>query len=227
MAHLFDLAPEDLAALQEEDLQGSQEALEAAPPIVREIFLFPYLRGLEFVSTLQEEGWQAVDAAFADPPQSTEQILHPDKYLSRDEPQVVALPPLTGTLGAGWHLVEAETLGEFQTGLYLEQQVDQATADLASQGWDGDQYALYVQDGAEVLVLATVWDGPQDREEFVRAYAQYAEGKYGGAATRSGESELWWETPVQTAVLTWSDATALIVLGPDPSTVERVLAAIP
>jgi hypothetical protein len=227
MAHLFDVAPEDLAALQEEDRQGSQEALEAAPPVIREIFLFPYLRGIEFVSFLQEEGWEAVDAAFVDPPQSTEQILHPEKYLSRDEPQVVTLPPLTGTLGAGWHLVEAETLGEFQTGLYLEQRVDRATADLASQGWDGDQYALYVQDGAEVLVFATVWDGSQDREEFVSAYAQYAEGKYGETATRSSESELWWETPAQTAVLTWSDATALIVLGPDAATVERVLAAIP
>jgi hypothetical protein len=167
-----------------------------------------------------------VDEAYSDPPRSSEQILHPEKYLEGDEPQIVALPPLTDTLGAGWRLVEAETLGEFQTGLYLAQQVDQATADLASAGWDGDQYALYVQDGAEVLAFATVWDSPEDREEFVAAYAQYAEAKYGEATSRRGEAELWWETPAQTTVLAWGDTAAWIVLGPDPETVTRVLDAI-
>jgi hypothetical protein len=224
MAHLSELTPEDLATLQGEDNEASQAALEAAPPIIRETFDFPYVYGQEFVQMLQQKGWKAVDAAFADPPQSTEQILHPEKYFSRDEPQIVALPPLTDTLGADWRLVEADTLGEFQTDLYLAQEVDQETADVASQGWDGDRYALYAQDGAEVLVFATAWDSPADREQFVAAYRQYAEGKYGGPASRTDQAELWWETPAQIAVLAWGNTTALIVLGPDLATVERVLA---
>lgn len=225
IAHAFEFTAEDLEALSGEGMQAGQESLEQAPPIIRETFLFPYIYGLDFVATLQEKGWEAVNEAFADPPRSSEQILHPEKYLAGDEPQIVALPPLTDTLGAGWRLVEAETLGEFQTGLYLAQQVDQATADLASAGWDGDQYALYVQDGAEVLAFATVWDSPEDREEFVAAYAQYAEAKYGEAASRRGEAELWWETPAQTAVLAWGDTAAWIILGPDPETVTRALDA--
>lgn len=226
MVHLREFSSEDLAALQGEEAQEGLDALQTAPAIIRETFLFPYIRGLEFVALLQDEGWEAVDAAFADPPQSTEQILHPDRYFDRDEPQVVALPPLTDTLGTGWRLVEEETLGEFQTGLYLAQQVDEAMATRAAAGWDGDRYALYVHDGADLLVFATAWDSTEDREEFVAAYSAYAEGKYGEAATRSGEAEAWWEAPEQIAILLWDDKVAWIVLGPDAVTVERVLAAL-
>jgi hypothetical protein len=166
-----------------------------------------------------------VDAAYADPPQSTEQILHPEKYLARDEPTLVALPPLTDTLGAGWHLVEAETLGEFQTSLYLAQQVDQTTADTASAGWDGDQYAVYINGDDEVLVFATAWDSAADRQEFVDAYVEYAMGKYGQPPTEQGRSEMLWEAADQVAHLSWKDTTALLILGPDLATVETVLAA--
>lgn len=226
MAHLNELTPEDIETLQSEgDVEG-EEARAAAPPIIRETLDFPYLAGLDFVSALREAGWQAVDAAYADPPQSTEQILHPEKYLSRDEPTLVSVPPLTDTLGSGWHLVEAETLGEFQTGLYLETHLDKGTASLAREGWDGDQYAVYASDDDEVLVFDTVWDSPQDREEFVIAYGLYAESKYGIPTTRTGDNEVWWETPEQTAVLAWDDTKVWIVLGPDTETVDKVLVVV-
>ncbi len=226
MAHLSELTPEDIETLQGEGDAEGEEARAAAPPIIRETLDFPYTAGLDFVLALHEAGWQAVDAAYADPPQSTEQILHPEKYLSRDEPTLVSLPPLTDTLGTGWHLVEAETLGEFQTGLYLETHLDKGTASLAREGWDGDQYAVYSNDGDEVLVFATVWDSPQDREEFVTAYGLYAESKYGVPATRTGDNEVWWETPEQTAVLAWDDTMVWIVLGPDAETVGKVVVMV-
>jgi hypothetical protein len=225
-AHMFELDTEELEKLLEEEDQGDAEALAAAPPIIRESFAFPYLNGLDFVTVLQQEGWEAVDAAYLDPPQSTEQILHPEKYLSRDEPELITLAPLTNTLGTGWRLVEVETLGEFQTNLYLVQQVDQEMADVASQGWDGDRYAVYTNDTVVLLVFATAWDSPADREEFVSAYQRYAENKYGQPPTRTAEAELWWETPAQAAVLTWGRETALILLGPDPETVARALAVV-
>jgi len=224
LAHVTELTSEELAALVEGDGQESEEAINTAPAIIRETFVFPYVNGLDFVSRLQQDGWDAVDAAYVDPPQSTEQILHPEKYFSRDEPQIIALPPLTDTLGTGWRLVEAETLGEFQTGLYLAQQVEQETADLASQGWDGDRYALYAKDEATVLAFATAWDTPEDRAEFVSAYRQYADARFTQPPSHISESELWWEGPLQAAVLTWRDNRVLLVLGPDAATVSQVLA---
>ena len=223
--HLDEITAQDWASLESGSTEADQEALNAAPAIIRETFLFPYSYGLEFATVVQEGGWDAVDAAYADPPQSTEQILHPGKYLERDEPTLVALPPLTDTLGTGWHLIETETLGEFQTGLYLAQQVDQATVDTASAGWDGDQYAVYINGDDEVLVFATAWDSAIDRQEFVDAYVEYAVNKYGQPPSHQGQAELWWETADQVAALAWKDSSALIVLGPDLTTVEAVLAA--
>ena len=227
LAHLAEWTPQDLALLQSEDFEGDQEVLETAPPIIRETFQFPYIYGLQFVEYLQGKGWTTVDPAFTRPPQSTEQILHPEKYLSGDEPQIIALPPLTDTLGTGWRLVEIETLGEFQTRLYLAQQVDPETADLASQGWDGDQYALYARDGEQVLVFVSAWDSQADREEFVAAWTQYATGKYRRPPSDKSQSELWWKTPSQTALLTWSHVTAAIILAPDQDLIEKVLTAFP
>ncbi len=223
--HLDEFSRDELEALRNGSAQGRQSGLATAPPIFRETFDFAYVRGLEFVAILQEGGWDAVNAAYADPPQSTEQILHPEKYLARDEPQLVAIPPLTDTLGAGWHLVKADTLGEFQTALYLAQQLDQETVDLASQGWDGDQYALYANNGQHLLAFSTVWDSSQDREEFVTAYQAYAGEKYGRGGTHGAMTELWWETPAQTAVLTWEGTTVRVILGPDRATVLKALSA--
>ncbi len=222
------LTPQDLELLlnPEQDPAG-QAALDAAPPIIRETFEFPYTYGLEFVRRLHEQGgWDAVNAAFADPPQSTEQILHPEKYFDRDPPTVVALPPLTDTLGSGWYLVETDNLGEFQTAIYLENFVDETTAEEAAAGWDGDRYALYANGSNRVLVFATVWDTPADRQEFVAAYGLYAEKKYGQPPTGSSETERRWQTAEQTTVITWDDTHVWIVIGPDGETVDKVLGTL-
>jgi hypothetical protein len=223
MAHVAELSQAELNSLREVDPE-SQAALEAAPAIIRETTNFPYDYGAAFVMALQEQGWDAVDAAYARPPQSTEQILHPERYLGNDEPQLVSLPPLTDTLGAGWSLVDAETLGEFQTILYLAQQVDRDVAEAASAGWDGDAYAVYGRDEDDVLVLATVWDSPAEAEEFVAAYRTYVTRHYDQGPVRVEKEEIWWRTPEQVTVLSWQADRTFIVVGPNLAPVERVLA---
>ena len=94
---------------------------------------------------------------------------------------------------------------------------------MASQGWDGDQYGVYAKGDATLLAFTSVWDTLSDREEFVSAYTQYAEAKFAQPATRISESELWWETPTQVAVLTWAGNTVLVLLGPDRATAARGL----
>ena len=100
------LDPDELFEMLSESLEAGSEALDSAPAVIRAQLMFPYEAGLEFVSTLYlEGGYPAVDDAFLDPPQSTEQILHPEKYLAGETPQVVTLPPLTETLVSGWEWV--------------------------------------------------------------------------------------------------------------------------
>jgi hypothetical protein len=226
MRHVSELTSDDLAALEGEEIAGSDEALAAAPPILRETMIFPYEAGLEFVAVIQVEGWDAVDAAYLAPPVSTEQILHPEKYLAGDEPELVSLPPLTGTLGSGWTLVDADALGEFQTQLYLAGFVDDETAAAAAEGWDGDRYAVYARGDEDVLLFVTAWDSEEDVQEFVAAYQLYAEAKYRARLTRETRSTFWWETPGESTALTWTGKRVVLVVGPDVEMVERVLAEV-
>jgi len=225
MNHLADITAEDMATLESDEVKDSEQQLAEAPAIIRETFNFPYTYGQTFVSAVQEEGWDAVDDAYADPPDTTEQILHPDKYFTRHEPQLVALPPLTDTLGTGWRLADEGVLGEFQMQLYLAQQLDQDVATAASDGWGGDHYAVYVNGDDEVLVLSTAWDTPADQDEFIAAYTEYAQAKYGQPGEPKGNTILW-ETPSQTAYLGWTAERVLIILGPNQATVDKVLSAI-
>lgn len=223
---ILDPTDEELLDVTTRDLRGNKDLYIQLPTIVRLTYPTPSSLSSLFITALREHGgWEAVDAAFSDPPQSTEQVLHLDKYLAREEPVRVALPPLTDTLGAGWYLVKTNTLGEFQLHILLDEQLDGETALTAGAGWGGDQYALYTNDDATVLVYATTWDRPKDRKEFVQAYEQYAEARYGQPVTLTNDTETWWETPTQAVVLTWADTTTLLILGPDRAIVEKVLEA--
>ena len=153
---------------------GDDESLKillAMPAILRESLLFPYTMGLGFVQGMQGQGgWDAVNKAFAQPPDSTEQILHPDKYFAREAPVPVAFPKaLASSLGAGWKVGLEDSFGEFQMQIWLKQNttVPAATAIDAAAGWGGDRIAaLNGPNGAWAVAFKTVWDTNADAAAF-------------------------------------------------------------
>ena len=149
------------------------EALQNAPAYLRDTATFPYEDGLAFVSRLLAGGgYAAVDAAYADPPDSTEQVLHPDLYLVREPPIAVELPDgLPAALGAGWTEAARDTLGELIIRTWLrEGGVTVANARAASAGWGGDRLALLRgADGGIAVALLTAWDTTADADEFAAA----------------------------------------------------------
>ena len=117
-------------------------------------------------------------------PESTEQILHPEKYAADEEPVEVQLPAdLATDLGTGWTVPLQDTFGEFQTGIWLrEGGVPQAAADAAAAGWGGDRLAVIDgPDGAWAVAMHTAWDTEADAAEFETA-ATTALQKAGGVA---------------------------------------------
>ncbi len=140
--------------------------------MVRQLEL-PYLAGAEFVSRLYASGgWDAVNAAYADPPASTEQILHPDKYLAREVPDVVEPPQIVAALGSGWTDREETTLGEAWIGVWLSGiGVDRTAADVGAAGWGGDRIVIAGgPEGAWALAWRFSWDAPVEAREFATAY---------------------------------------------------------
>ena len=78
------------------------EELDKAPRALRETLLFPYQEGIYWTRSLyQRGGWNGVSQAFTALPQSTEQIMHPEKYFAHEGPVKVSLPDIAALLNAG------------------------------------------------------------------------------------------------------------------------------
>ncbi|MFL5757098.1 MAG: hypothetical protein ACJ77N_12460, partial [Chloroflexota bacterium] len=153
--------------------QSQADDLAKMPAILREDLLFPYVQGLSFLIALQggrDGSFDAVDRVFRDPPLSTEQIVHPDRYTAHDAPVKVDLPKsLTTRLGSGWTMPLVDTFGEFQTNVWLRDagKLDTAAATTASSGWGGDRLGLFEGPGnAWAVVFDTTWDTANDANEF-------------------------------------------------------------
>jgi hypothetical protein len=215
--------------------------LDAAPGTLVGWLAFPYAAGPEFVAALRAEGgWEAVDAAYRDLPRSTEQILHPEKYLAeRDDPTPVSLPDLAPALGAGWELVDEDTLGELTVALLLAdlgpgEGVDPFTGGLAlpegarnaAAGWDGDRYALWGNGADEALVWRSTWDSDEDASAFARALALRTQARYGGALDAANPDDATVETDVVTARVVRDGADVLYLQAPSPPLGDLLLAAL-
>jgi hypothetical protein len=140
---------------------------------------FPYLSGAQFIGQLWASGgWDAVDEAYADPPSSTEQVMHPDTYIDGEPPLEVDGLDLWATLGDDWEHATETTLGEAWIRIWLEGiGVDPTLAARGADGWGGDWVA--VADGGDLgwaLGWRIAWDAPIEATEFEDAYADVALG---------------------------------------------------
>jgi hypothetical protein len=115
------------------------EKLDDAPAILRVTLVAPYLRGLQFVAAIQGRGgWPAVNNAHRRAPTTSEQVLHPEKYFSREPGEAVEVPDNRAVLAAGFERIEEDTLGELELSVYLGQGQPSGTDDEAAAGWAGD-----------------------------------------------------------------------------------------
>lgn len=152
----------DVTKLQAEakgPVATAQAAEQGLPKIVVDSFDFPYTTGVQFVAYLYAQGgYPAINHAFANPPVSTEQIIHPSKYLSHDEPMSVVAPQKS--FGEGFKTEFTGQLGEFFLGEWLQTfGVSTKAAGNASAGWGGDAMAIGKNaQGQEELAGRVKWD---------------------------------------------------------------------
>lgn len=207
---------------------------ELMPQSIRRLLSFPYEAGAEFVQSLfQRGGWPLIDRAYTEPPQSTEHILHPDKYQAREQPLEVSLPPLTDTLGSDWRLIADDVLGEWLTSLVfssaadIEARLSDAEAAAAARGWGGDRFNVYVQEasGATILIAQWVADAPADATRFRAALRAYLNLRFDGARLEGMDD--CWISVSQVACIQTADNETRWVLTPDRDTMTSVQSALP
>ncbi len=200
---------------------------DSAPAFLQRDLVFPYEFGYRFVNTLfLGGGWAAVDAAYADPPNSTEQIMHPERY-PRDRPVQFEIPELAAALSEGWREIDRNVLGEWYTLLVLEQHIPAPQAEPAVEGWGGDYYLAFVNDGQELgaLVLLTQWDSIREAYEFLPAFRSYADARF-GERVMSGTTQTSWEGGEGYTTIEVRGDQTLWILAPDADTVAALRQAV-
>ncbi len=144
----------------------SKLASAVAPRLFVRSAEFPWRRGAVFALTQFTLG--KLDQAYAAPPASTEQVLHPEKYRAGEKPVAIDPAPLEELLAAqGYKPVYRTVLGELGVALVLETHFPREDLASVSEGWGGDQFLVFDKEGAAPLVLwLTEWDGEEDAVEF-------------------------------------------------------------
>jgi hypothetical protein len=234
-----DLAATDWRHLESLILEAEQpgygEALDRNETWA-ELQRFPYREGSRFAEALfQAGGWEAVNRAYADPPRSTEQVLHPERYLgepgARDEPTRVVVPELGAVLGEGWRMLFQSTLGEFVVGLYLDLLLPEEAAWGAADGWDGDTFAVWErEDGRQVLVWRTIWDTTAEAVEFEHALFALIPQRYLPARPVDPPRDLtgrWWETDEGAVCASRVARYVIFAHAPDVNALANVMAVLP
>jgi hypothetical protein len=133
-----------------------------APPVVRDQLMQPYLAGLSLARAVWDRGGAAaMQAAWAHPPASTEQVLHPERFFAHEAPRVVRV---TTAAPAGARVLSAGVLGEMLLRTLLGEGAEDAAA-----GWGGDAWKLWDVKGRSALAWRSEWDTPQAAAGFHEA----------------------------------------------------------
>lgn len=168
----------------------NMEQLQKAPRYLREMLVFPYLRGQEFCTAIQARGgFDALNEVYKNPPASSAQILHPEKYFEHEQPVRVEFGD---TAVLGQKPLDDNVLGEMGIRILLSQYTDDATGKAASQGWRGDRYLVY--DDGKALVWKTVWADEADAQRFYLALPDYVSKRFGQAGLPAAQ------LPIQTVL---------------------------
>jgi len=169
--------------------QAGMPKFAAAPILLQETLLFPYLSGAEF--SRQFKRLRPGQPPFEPLAASSEQILHPDKLLDSvpDYPTRITLGvPKVGSL------VHEDNLGEFETRLFLYEHLrDVGGAAAGAAGWDGDRYQLVQTPAGAGIAWLSVWDSQVEAAQFRDFMERMVEKRFGVASNTggSGASRRW------------------------------------
>lgn len=210
LPNLKDLYEETLK--QQLSGQAQSQQLQKAPPFIRDSLLFSYVYGARFMQVYRKSfSWAETGSLYASLPHSTEQIIHPEKYLSEpDEP--TQLDPAIDDALRDWETEYSDIFGEYQAQLALREYLTEEKAERATAGWDGDRIRLLRhEDGKLALQWDTIWDDAAEAREFRDHYAELIRLKYKIGAPKTEGDRLRWENEFDRIEISLRDRSVRIL----------------
>ena len=224
---------------------GSLAGTGAKPPkFIEDSLLFPYDAGEQFVLAIRERGWRrdgspvrgwkAVNHAFRRRPRSTEQVLHPEKYVSGEHGGRVGIPPLQARLGAGWRRLDATSIGEFDL-RELFSVVGRERSSRAATGWNGGAFELWRRNVAaisscsspcidrDLAVVRLAWDSGRDRREGEAALRRVFERGLRGRLVSLRGGVGWWSSRGGAILMAGGSNQSDVVFAPDAGLGAKLL----
>jgi hypothetical protein len=176
------LADVDFWRLYRDQVKASQTSMPVfsrAPLVIQEGLIFPYLNGAEFIRWWDQQGKDRLPTRET-LPQSTEQVLHPERYLRNDRPISVEFTE------SKEDVIHEDTMGELELQIWSTQMRGggEVLTDLPL-GWGGDRFRVYQTDLGPALVLYAVWDDSSSARRFTQGpAARFASHQRPGYRTR-------------------------------------------
>jgi hypothetical protein len=166
------------------------QVFSAAPRYMQESLIGPYADGASFVQAfLKENPGSKSGELLGALPESSEQILHYEKYKSDDKPTAIEFSGLAAALPEGWTPFYSNTLGEFDIKIMFELAGLEKEAPELAAGWDGIRYASFTNEGELLIAGTSVWDSEADALEFAGGLRKVLDTQHGEervAVRRSG-----------------------------------------
>jgi hypothetical protein len=241
--HALTRAEREEMRRQDRSSAGGLE-VDSLPLVLREESYFPYTAGPAFIVELLGEdavreavqrgtGYGAhVNRLYQNPPTSTAQVLHPEKYRLGIQPVEITLPDLAAALGDGWQTLDQDVLGEIDHRILIAQYLDREIAEQAADGWAGDRFAVLGRGDQTAVAVSTRWDTGADAGEWLAAYRQALEARYGASlrVLADAPDRTVWGTPDGVQVLRADGTSTSLAIAPTEQTatrLERALAGAP
>jgi len=175
------LPDKDKQSVQAEQQRLAGQLPKDLPDYVLVQYAFPFGSGPRFADALMANGGAAkVNAAFQAPPTTTEQVIHPEKFLAGEGPKPLADPAADGAV------IRSGSMGQLMLSLMLAQVLDPGDAESAADGWGADRYVAWQNGGQTCVRLAITMDTPEKATELGTALADWAKDTPGATVTGTG-----------------------------------------
>ena len=206
-----------------EQVEAVQESLgvdttiaDSLPAWFSEDLTWPYDSGFDFVDrVISDLGVSGLNQTYTLLPTTSEHIMHPGSYFTRQPPRSVTLSEASLE---GYELVEDGPLGEWNLQLLLLDGVDPGEAIVAATGWGGDDYAVYSSETEMAFAYLYQADTPRDAEEMATSLASSVRQRMSVGAGLSTPTGTTFSPGGDFALIVRDDKRVLFVAATDPLT---------